>query len=250
MWLDGVGYRMSALGTSAPRAHAATACEVALVGDDSDCDAIVEVLIHEGFQLERFPSVQAIVEADRSSDDRSPIVLWLEDPISSVPHAVEPLSTGFQHRPVVVVCPSIERWELRAALAVGAVGVVTSDEMQSRLGPCLRAVRVGQVCVPREHWRQVEPAALSAREKQVLNLVVMGFMNSEIAERLFLAESTVKSHLSSAFGKLGVRSRNEAADLITRQKRGLGLGILARDRQAADSEHDREPANSEQVPIT
>jgi len=35
--------------------------------------------------------------------------------------------------------------------------------------------------------------------------VVVGYMNSQIAERLFLAESTVKSHLSSAFGKLGVR---------------------------------------------
>ncbi len=54
----------------------------------------------------------------------------------------------------------------------------------------------------------------------------MGYMNSQIAERLFLAESTVKSHLSSAFGKLGVRSRNEAVDLILNPERGLGMGIL------------------------
>jgi DNA-binding CsgD family transcriptional regulator len=220
-----------------------------LVGDDPDCDAIFEILSRDGFQPTRFSSVQAIMEADPTGDC-SPIALWLADSISSLPQAVEPLSTGLEHRPVVVVCPSIERWELRAALAVGAVGVVTSNEMHTRLGPCLRAVRVGQVCVPREHWRQVEPAALSAREKQVLNLVVMGFMNSEIAERMFLAESTVKSHLSSAFGKLGVRSRNEAADLITRQERGLGRGILVRERQAVDSEQDREPANSEQIQIT
>jgi len=65
------------------------------------------------------------------------------------------------------------------------------------------------------------------REKQVLGLVVMGYMNCQIAERLFLAQSTVKSHLSSAFGKLGVRSRNEAADLILNHERGLGLGVLA-----------------------
>jgi ATP/maltotriose-dependent transcriptional regulator MalT len=94
---------------------------------------------------------------------------------------------------------------------------------------------VGQVCVPREHWRQVEPAALSAREKQVLGLVVMGCMNSEIAERLFLAESTVKSHLSSVFGKLGVRSRNEAVDLITRRDPKLGLGIPGLDQVAVQS---------------
>ena len=45
-------------------------------------------------------------------------------------------------------------------------------------------------------------------------MVVMGMSNKAIAGKLFLAESTVKCHLSSAFSKLGVRSRNEAADLI------------------------------------
>jgi hypothetical protein len=54
----------------------------------------------------------------------------------------------------------------------------------------------------------------------------MGYMNSQIAEQLFLAESTVKSHLSSAFGKLGVRSRNEAVSLILDSERGFGMGIL------------------------
>jgi DNA-binding NarL/FixJ family response regulator len=87
-------------------------------------------------------------------------------------------------------------------------------------------VRVGQICVPREHWRQVQPPVLSTREKQILGLVVMGYMNSQIASTLFLAESTVKSHLSSAFGKLGVRSRNEAVSLILDPERGLGMGIL------------------------
>jgi hypothetical protein len=55
----------------------------------------------------------------------------------------------------------------------------------------------------------------------------MGYMNSQIAKRLFLAESTVKSHLSSAFGKLGVRSRNEAAELIASGRAGVGIGIPA-----------------------
>ncbi len=68
---------------------------------------------------------------------------------------------------------------------------------------------------------------LSIREKQVLGLVTMGLMNSEIAERLFLAESTVKSHLSSAFAKLGVRSRHEAVELVINPDCGLGPGILS-----------------------
>ena len=154
------------------------------------------------------------------------IVVWLQETISSMSRVVEPLTKRFAVSPVVVVCAHIQRWEVRAALAAGAAGVVVHDDIQRSLGPCLRAVCGGQICVPRAHWRQIEPPVLSTREKQILGLVVMGYMNSQIAEQLFLAESTVKSHLSSAFGKLGVRSRNEAVDLIINPERGLGMGIL------------------------
>jgi DNA-binding NarL/FixJ family response regulator len=104
--------------------------------------------------------------------------------------------------------------------------VVALEDLERTLGPCTRAVIAGQICVPREYAAQIEPPSLSTREKQILGLVAMGYMNSEIAQRLFLAESTVKSHLSSAFSKLGVRSRNEAVRLILDPEGGLGLGIL------------------------
>jgi DNA-binding NarL/FixJ family response regulator len=60
----------------------------------------------------------------------------------------------------------------------------------------------------------VSPPALSYREKEVLELAAGGLTNSQIASRLFLAESTVKTHLSSAFRRLGVSSRREAAALM------------------------------------
>jgi DNA-binding NarL/FixJ family response regulator len=129
--------------------------------------------------------------------------------------------------PVVFVCAGMRPGELRSALAAGVVGIVLREQLDASFLPCLEAVRSGQVCVPRALARQVEPARLSPREKQILGLVVMGYMNCQIAEQLFVAESTVKSHLSSAFTKLGVRSRGEAVELILDPERGLGTGILA-----------------------
>ena len=142
--------------------------------------------------------------------------------------AIESLRGALSDSAVILITPAIDRWEVRSALAAGASGVLHEDGELSRTLPCcIRAVLAGQVCVPARHGRQIAPPALSAREKQILGLVVMGYMNCQIAERLFLAESTVKSHLSSAFGKLGVRSRNEAVSLILDPERGLGTGILA-----------------------
>ena len=52
-----------------------------------------------------------------------------------------------------------------------------------------------------------------------------GLTNREIADRLFLAESTVKTHVGSIFGKLGVKSRSEAAALVLDPDAKLGVGL-------------------------
>ena len=58
-------------------------------------------------------------------------------------------------------------------------------------------------------------------------MVVMGFSNPEIAAKLHVSESAVKSHLYSAFGTLGVSTRKEAVALILDPTAGFGTGILA-----------------------
>jgi DNA-binding NarL/FixJ family response regulator len=63
--------------------------------------------------------------------------------------------------------------------------------------------------------------SLTAREREVLQLMAEGLANKQIALRLSISEHTVKFHLSSLYGKLGVASRTEAV------KRGLGLGLIS-----------------------
>ncbi len=58
--------------------------------------------------------------------------------------------------------------------------------------------------------------SLSDRERQVLQLIVAGFSNADIAERLFLAEGTVRNYTSAIFRKLGVSDRTQAAVLALR----------------------------------
>ncbi len=65
----------------------------------------------------------------------------------------------------------------------------------------------------------IEP--LTAREKEVLQLMAEGLANKQIAVQLSISEHTVKFHLSSLYSKLGVSSRTEAV------KRGLGLGLIS-----------------------
>lgn len=154
------------------------------------------------------------------------VLVWVEGFGSSIAGSLQPIARRLEGVPLIAVCEGVDRWGVRAALSAGASGLVTLDDLDTVLLPCVLAVEAGQACVPQAHGRQIEPPALSAREKQILSLVVMGYMNGQIAEQLFLAESTVKSHLSSAFGKLGVRSRNEAVHLILDPDRGLGMGIL------------------------
>src|SRR5262249_6179288 len=63
---------------------------------------------------------------------------------------------------------------------------------------------------PRSSTRN-NPAGLTRRELDVLELVAAGLQNSEIASRLFLSVKTVETHVAAILKKLGVRSRGEAA---------------------------------------
>jgi len=115
---------------------------------------------------------------------------------------------------------------LWGALEAGAAGFVLKDSSAEDLIGAVRAVAAGAAwfdpaVAPRvlEHYRRrVAPAGrqaarlelLSDREREVLRLMARGATNGEIATALYVAEATVKTHIGSIFGKLGVRDRPAA----------------------------------------
>jgi DNA-binding NarL/FixJ family response regulator len=191
----------------------ATLAPAALLADAASEERISKLLVEAGIAAVGFRSIEEML-ASLPSSRPSALVLSRAEPTSPIASLIEPVIRSGKGIPIVITCASMPRWELRAALAAGVSAVVLDDALEDALGPCVRAAQAGQVCVPLADWRAIDPPALSAREKQVLGLVAAGCMNSQIAERLFLAESTVKSHLSSVFAKLGVHSRNEAVELL------------------------------------
>lgn len=183
---------------------------------------VAEILQSQGWDIAARDGIRDFVIGESDAA----LVVLVEQSLVAAARQIKALGPAPGRPPVLVVCEAIRPGELRLALAAGVAGVVLAGSLASSLASCAVAVCTGQVCVPKIEARQVEAASLSAREKQILGLVVMGYMNGEIAEQLVVAESTVKSHLSSAFAKLGVRSRHEAVDLILDSERGLGMGIL------------------------
>jgi DNA-binding NarL/FixJ family response regulator len=117
--------------------------------------------------------------------------------------------------PLVVVASGDAERVVRDAIVAGCDGYVSERQLERRLALVIRAVLAGHVCVPRSARREILRVGFSLRERQVLTAVRHGLSNQQIAERLFLSESTVKSHLGTAFRKLGVGSRADAAALLS-----------------------------------
>jgi len=155
-------------------------------------------------------------------------------------------------RVVLVASPRGSRGlRARHALGYGVDGVVEDDDVETALGSTVRAVLAGQAVAPGAQASDLIAPTLSHREKQALALLSLGLANAEIAERMFLATSTVKTHLSTAFGKLGVSSRGEAAALVLDRETavGRGLAVLVERERANGTAPRPQPGGATHVPF-
>ena len=128
----------------------------------------------------------------------------------------------------VIALTSFKEEELvKNALEAGAIGYLLKDVSADDLVKAIRAAHAGRATLSPEaaqalvHAASQPPAPghdLTERERAVMNLMVEGLNNTQIAARLVVSPSTIKSHVSSILSKLGVASRTEAVALAIRQK--------------------------------
>ena len=120
---------------------------------------------------------------------------------------------------VVVLTSALEDESIVAAVRAGAVGYLLKDTSLPDLLQAIKAAVAGQAQIsPKAAARLVQKVVapersetLSQREAEVLQLLARGSANKEIGSHLGIAEKTVKTHVSSILGKLGVQSRIQAA---------------------------------------
>ncbi|MEU0569496.1 response regulator transcription factor [Nonomuraea sp. NPDC005983] len=115
--------------------------------------------------------------------------------------------------------------DIVTAIEAGATGYLLKDAPSEELHAAIRSAAGGaSALAPSVAFRLLgrvrdRTAVLSPRELEVLSLVAAGHSNREISKRMFLSETTVKTHLVHIYAKLGVDSRTAAVAAAT--KRGL-----------------------------
>jgi len=126
----------------------------------------------------------------------------------------------------VIALTSFKEGDLvKNALQAGAIAYLLKDLSADELAQAIRAAHAGRATLSPEAAQalietanqSLEPGlALTEREREVLALMVEGLNNTQIAARLTVSPSTIKSHVSNILAKLGVASRTEAVSLALR----------------------------------
>ncbi len=158
-------------------------------------------------------SPERLIQSAREVDPQLVVLACSLEPFSPGPE-IAMLRTRLHACRIVIVASGPLGRSLRKLVLAEADGVVHDSDLEQALPATVNCVGSNHLCVPSSAREALAQPVFSHREKQVLELVLAGLTNGEIAGRLFLSESTVKSHLASTFRKLGVSSRAEVAQRL------------------------------------
>jgi DNA-binding NarL/FixJ family response regulator len=196
-------------------------------------------MVRQGLRvfLELQPDIQVVGEAGDGEQaarlarelDPDVVLLDLVMPGTDGVTALELMAQSAVRSRVLIVTSFGEQRTIVPAIRAGARGYVSKDVEPSALAAAIRAVAAGHVLLgPEIAAALLGPATaqangsgagggsgadpqLTAREREVLDLIARGRSNREIARALTVSEKTVKTHVSNVLMKLGVADRTQAA---------------------------------------
>ncbi len=181
------------------------------------------------------PDLQLVGEADdgrealRLCEQLQPDVVLMDlvMPVMSGSAATRAIRDKYPQVQVVALTSFQEKELVREALEAGAISYLLKNVTADELASAIRAACAGRsTLAPEAMQALVESASqepvpgfdLTPREREVLELMVQGLSNPEIAERLIVTRSTAKAHVSNILSKLGVANRAEAIAFALQNK--------------------------------
>ncbi|MGW6976373.1 response regulator [Streptomyces sp. NPDC054952] len=163
------------------------------------------------------------------------VLMDLRMPVMDGIETTRRLSEEHPQIAVVVLTTFADDDSILAALGAGARGYLTKNAGRQDIIRAIRAAAAGQAVLDREvqdrllATARARPTAtaqpsplpqdLTSREREVLTLIGQGLPNRAIAEKLFISEATVKTHINNLFAKAGIRDRADAV------RRAIAAGL-------------------------
>ncbi|MEU7893140.1 response regulator transcription factor [Nonomuraea sp. NPDC049152] len=199
---------------------------VVVADDQALVRAGVRMLLQAAGDMEVVGEADDGAEAVRLAEHHRPDVVLMDLRMPRVDglEAIKRILAAQPAAKIVVLTTFADDANVYAALRVGALGFLVKDDEPERMVDAVRRAASGeQLLAPSVLRRVVEralaaeqqatptPTGLTERELEVLALVGTGLSNAEIAERLHVGVTTVKTHVGSAMEKLGLRNRIQAA---------------------------------------
>lgn len=164
-------------------------------------------------------------EAVSAVDEHAPdvVLMDLHMPIMGGIEATGRLRAAQPGLPVVVLTTFEDDESVLAALRAGARGYLTKEANRARITQAVRSAHAGHSVIDPDVQSRLlnlatrtpapEPNSavpLTAREREILDLIGEGLRNGEIARRLYISEATVKTHINNLFAKADLHSRADA----------------------------------------
>jgi DNA-binding NarL/FixJ family response regulator len=199
-----------------------------------------QALVRSGFRmiLDQRPGIEVVGEAEDGlqaialAERRSPDVILMDirmPNLDGVEATRRLVAAGTPARIVILTTFDLDEY-VYDAIRAGASAFLLKDARPAQLVDAIEVVAGGEALLAPAVTRRLldrfaetlpggarvpppELSSLTEREREVLRLLARGLSNAELAERLFLSETTVKSHVSSVLRKLGVRDRVQAVVL-------------------------------------